>query len=692
LSLLALVPVVVLVVLVDSLRTALRDRPLREHVFGAAVLAGTAVALATELMSAFRALTFAGIAGFWFAAAAATGAANVWCRSRFGAPDALRLPALEGADRALAGAVVTLAAVLLVVAWLSPPQSSDSIGYHMARVMHWIQNGSLAHYPTADPPQLFEPPFAEMVRLHLQLLSGGDRAGCLLQWFAAMGSLAGASLVARDLGGARRAQILAAVFAVSLPIGITQASSGKNGWVESFWLLALVHFGTTIAPGATQATPGRMLAAFGALALELTTKISGWLFAPPFVLLAMWHTIRRAPVGERRLGLVAVAGSLLVLAVASPYLVRNVSLYGHPLVDPVFRDKSGLQLVTPAAVASNAVRSVLYQFGTGVDAVDSALMSAAEGLHGWIGLSVSDSRTTQFGPFRIEEPTRVEERAFSPLHISLLFAGGAALVASARLRAGGVRAPYLAALLSAFVLYNSAVQWQPPSCRLLMPLLVLAAPLVAVVMTEALRARTVVAWSLVLLAACLPYVVGTKYRPLSFDPGTGLLATPREDLYFARKPRVRDSYRRLAQEIRRLRTKELGVAFRRDSEPEYLLWMLLADSAPAVRIRNVLVSDASAGLAGNLPSAKVPPERIAVFDPSWDQPEFEESIDVDGTEYRLLERFGSAALYEPARPGGPGFSRRSRAGRPAVRAAGRGTPSSQGSVRRAGRAPARQPA
>ena len=145
-------------------------------------------------------------------------------------------------DGLLICGIVTIALVLFVVAWLAPPQSSDSIGYHMSRVMHWIQNRSIAPYPTPDSPQLYQPPFAEMVRLHLYILAGGDRAGCLLQWFAAMGTLLAASLLARDLGGGRRAQIFAAVFAVTLPIGATQASSGKNGWVEALWLLSLAHF------------------------------------------------------------------------------------------------------------------------------------------------------------------------------------------------------------------------------------------------------------------------------------------------------------------------------------------------------------------------------------------------------------------------------------------------------------------
>ncbi len=59
----------------------------------------------------------------------------------------------------------------LIVGLLSPPNNWDSQTYHMARVVHWIQNGHLAHYLSHITRQHYQPPFAEMVILHLQILS-----------------------------------------------------------------------------------------------------------------------------------------------------------------------------------------------------------------------------------------------------------------------------------------------------------------------------------------------------------------------------------------------------------------------------------------------------------------------------------------------------------------------------------------
>ena len=48
--------------------------------------------------------------------------------------------------------VVTLiAAFLLGIAVTTPPTNWDSMAYHLPRAMQWIQNGTVAHFPTDNP-------------------------------------------------------------------------------------------------------------------------------------------------------------------------------------------------------------------------------------------------------------------------------------------------------------------------------------------------------------------------------------------------------------------------------------------------------------------------------------------------------------------------------------------------------------
>ncbi|HNB47127.1 MAG TPA: hypothetical protein PLL72_23315, partial [Burkholderiaceae bacterium] len=82
------------------------------------------------------------------------------------------------------------------------------------------------------------PPFAEYVGLHLLLLSGTDRLYPLESTAALALTLVAVSLVARELGVGRRGQLLAALFAATLPIGFHEAANGKNDWMVACWLAA----------------------------------------------------------------------------------------------------------------------------------------------------------------------------------------------------------------------------------------------------------------------------------------------------------------------------------------------------------------------------------------------------------------------------------------------------------------------
>lgn len=640
----AFVPVALITLLTAALRAGRPASLLRDDILVAVLATGASLAVATEALSLFHSLTRPAILAFWLTAVA-TAAITLAVRWRNAGPPAPhRFPLLDLTDRGMLAGIALIATILLVVAWLAPPQSPDAVSYHMGRVMHWAQNASVAPYPTHDSRQLYHPPFAEMVQLHLYLLTGSDRAGGLLQWSAMMFSLLAVSLVARDLGGGRRAQIFAALVAVALPIGATQATAGKNGWVEALWLLSAACFSRAWA--SDRGTPSResVLAAFAALSLGMTTKLTSWMFAGPVAIAAAARLLRLPGAAWRPLLAPAAIGFVVVCALTFPFLARNVLVYGS-VVDPVARARSGLPYLAPETVVSNMVRNAFWQLGTDSPTVNDALMAVVVAVHERIGVSPQDWRTSQFAKFRIVPPTKIEEGAYSPLHILLLVSTGIGLLASRRLRAHGTRLSCLAALGAGYVLFCATVSWQPPNCRLLLPLLVLAAPLVAVVTADLFAGRLVPVVSAVLLAAVLPYAIGTDSRPLSFEPGKGVLATPRTDLYFARLQGFRRPYAEVAHEVRDSRIRNLGVVFPRYDSPEYLLWMLLKETGQPVRVENVQVTDASARFHARPPFRGFRPDLVVVFTRSVRSP-FEEEISVAGSTWRFVRRRGLAGFYE----------------------------------------------
>src|SRR5690242_18911992 len=74
----------------------------------------------------------------------------------------------------VATTITTIFAFTLVIAIVAPPNNWDSTTYHMARVLNWIQQESVNHFPTYNLRQIELNPWAEYAILQFQLLSGGD--------------------------------------------------------------------------------------------------------------------------------------------------------------------------------------------------------------------------------------------------------------------------------------------------------------------------------------------------------------------------------------------------------------------------------------------------------------------------------------------------------------------------------------
>ena len=144
--------------------------------FLSAVSFATLAVALTETLSALSALTRQGLSNAWWASACVLALLNLLLsrmspRSPAG-PIVRELPSRVASalrrvvpnDRfssLLVAALLCLFLLTFVVAIVYPPNNYDSMVYHVARVMHWAQQGSVAHYPTATFMQLQGTPLAE---------------------------------------------------------------------------------------------------------------------------------------------------------------------------------------------------------------------------------------------------------------------------------------------------------------------------------------------------------------------------------------------------------------------------------------------------------------------------------------------------------------------------------------------------
>ncbi len=633
---LAILPAIALMLLVVCFR--LRGCGWGRAVLGGAVAWGVAMVGITELLSLAGMLSRWPLAGGWVAAILVAAATCVLRRRRPDAPpQAERAPWTRREMLALV-CVIVIVSGTGVTALLAPPNTWDSMTYHMSRAAHWAQNRSVAHYPTHITRQLCYPPGAEYILTHLLILSGGDRWVNLVQWLAMLGSLVGVSLIAGHLGEARPGRILAVVVAATIPMGILQASSTQNDYVLTFWVVCTAWFVLDVTR--VGASRSDVLLLGGSVGLAVLTKGTAYFFLPP---LAVWFLLAGAGRMRWRVFGAVVTVCVIAGAINLGHGLRNYRLYGTPVPEGQGRHQAGQTprpvvnaAFGPSVLLSNVVRSTALHLGTSRRAsrwTEGAIRHALTA----VGLDPDDPRTTFEGThFRVPPERFHEDTTGNLAHLLLFLLAGVGLLrwkGAGRGRA----ALYALTIVGAFGLFCFLLRWSPWHSRLHLCLFVLAAPFVAAVLRRIVPAGVVDVLAGVLIASSMLWVLGNRGRPLVKTPG--VLTASRTDQYFANHKDLRGPYSAAADRLRALGATDVGVILR-EEDYEYPLWVLLGDGA--VRIEHVGVTNVSSRFQG---AEAFTPQALFVT-----LPDLPETIDVKGPRYRLDWREGPVGIYVPAGP------------------------------------------
>jgi 4-amino-4-deoxy-L-arabinose transferase-like glycosyltransferase len=415
-----------------------------------------------------------------------------------------------------------------------------------------------------------------------------------------IGSIIGVSEIARLLGASPRGQLFSAAFAVTLPMGILQAPGTQNDYVTALWLVCMTE--SALAPQSR----ARSFQTGASLGLAILSKGTALIFAGP-LLLSMPH-LTTGSWGMRLRRAVAIA--LTVLMLNLPHWARNLDTFGTPLGPAklgsadVRNDQLTNEAISPEILLSNVVRNLALHGGTSSARTNRVLESAVVRGHEWLGLSVTDPRTTRLYPklqYEIVGKPTDPDQTGNPLHLLLILLTMARIATSKLLR----RRPYLvrfgAALGTAFLLFCLLLKWQPWNSRLHLPLFVLASPMVGVTW-EALPG---VMWVTTILfaAGAAPPLLRNKLAP-SIGPHTIFNTSPLDQLFYSfgghSNSRER-AYVAAAQVIGRHDCSHVGLILGWD-DWEHPLWRLIPESMDRSRqIEHVAVGNRSAAQAKSHP-------------------------------------------------------------------------------------------
>jgi hypothetical protein len=572
----------------------------RESILAAAVVWGLLLTIITEALSALGALSYTTILTSWLLSGAALAVLYLW----FFMDKGLIPVSVRNAGSASPLFVLPIGFIVSLtglVALIAPPNNYDSMTYHLGRVVHWIQNHSVQHYPTNIDRQLFMPPWAEFAITHFYVLSGGDRLANSIQWLSMLGSIVGVSLIAKQLGGNRDCQALASLVAVCLPMGILQASSTQADYVVTFWLVCFAYYVLLLL----QEWQNRLslwsplILAGTSLGLAFLTKPTAYILAFPFLIWLSVALTRK--LGGRSLQIMLAIASIAVVINLGHY-IRNFELFGSPLGPP--SHISGLTIGT--VMTQGEFRPVLSSFASSLIR-NTALEMATTSYYGnrmvevvvekvEIALRVNGGN----GRFSLQPMNAVarpnhEDFAGNPIHLLLIGFCGAVMIGRFKRGSRSIANSYALSLLAGYLMLCLFLKWNIYITRLHLPLFVLWSATIATVLSDPVFARVRIYGIVLLLVTSQHVLFFNLTRPLI--GAQSIFALPRLEQYFRNsQPGIFTQYSYVASVLKDMQCSQIGLWLGNKQDGwEYPLWIMLRDrKIDGLRIEHVHMRNQSA--------------------------------------------------------------------------------------------------
>jgi len=474
-------------------------------------------------------------------------------------------------------ALVALLAVPIVYSALwYVPNNWDSMTYHLARVAHWLQNGSVGLYATHVSRQVTYPPGAEYLLVVLQGIAGTDRLASLVQLAAWLVVALAAAPLARLFGTPRRIAPWAALLFAAAPMAVLQASSTQNDLVASAVAMAIVVACVPFLHRGGRWRALDVVVAAAVLSAGVLVKPTALVVTAPFILWASAGAARAIAFrgGARRAVCGLAPAALVVVLVLAPELARRVAMGDHGEFGPfLYAPLSG-----GAERLLNPVRAIARHVPLPAGWTDALAGSTTRGCTVPRSMCADVARRSN------------EDLAGNPVSALLVVALLATGVARWRRLPARARAVLLA-LPAAWVLFGLVFRDNIWISRLHLPLFALA-PLAASAMSGVawpgrLLRFAVPAVGLALFATGARAVVRNELRPVPNPVAASLGLLP--GAYYAARPEEWLAHVAAMMAIAQSGCDRLGLFIGRDSYDYPITWRA---TQRGIAVRHVVGPDA----------------------------------------------------------------------------------------------------
>jgi hypothetical protein len=552
--------------------------------------------LANEILSLFHGITKTWIAIIWILPI--LGAIVIFWK---------RLPKLKNAIRSFINKprslpdigliifIIVIFTMTAFVARLAPPNTWDSLNTHMSRVAHWAQGQSLQPYATGIEKQNYYPPFPGIAVLQSYVLTSGDYWANFAQWTAMLLSTVGVTYLAAKFGARYTTQLFVAIFTLTLPMGIAQSTSTMTDYFVALWILTVAIESVNLSQ--TRSLQEGIFFLSIATGLAINTKPISFAYLLPFgiyVSIQLLKTVRFS-----RYILSVIACILIIGLINSGYLSRNLTLYNNPLGPRSGISVHSNELLDWRVLISNTIRNASLHAWSPFGIIRSGTYRAIQELHEWMGIGITDPRTSAHDSFTIQSPSTDEKKASNFYHAIIIL--GVVVILGIRRKENKQVWVYSLTVLLTFLILSIAYKFSIFGSRYHLAFFVLSAPFVGAGLDKYFSNNLLAILGLFLFISSWNWLVGIDQRPIwpKEQGGVSLLANTRDDLYFPQDPSIRERYQEMTSLIQANQCNRIGIMLR-GSNAEYPLWVYLGAPREDLRIEWIVEGTPSASFKSEI--------------------------------------------------------------------------------------------
>jgi len=381
-------------------------------------------------------------------------------------------------EKILLFTVLFFISILLFQGIIYPPNNWDSLTYHMSRIMFWLGNESVSHFPSHILRHLYQPPFGEFFILHINVLNGNDYFSNSVQLFFLALTIVSIWALLDCFKIQWFFKLLSAFLVITIPSVLLQATTTKNDIICTFFIITVIYF---CIKSYQNHSRNNFLLLGTAIGLALLTKGTSYLFLLPVsIVFGIFMSLKFFKNPNFKILQDGTFALLLVLALNGSHYYRNYKLSENALnIDKAEAAMYSNDKINGKLLFSNILKNVGLHLGYPIENKSDEII---RNLHSKIHVSIDNPQTNYYsnpyqGPVKISTHEDLVPNLMHVLLIAICFAFLAVLSITnfskycSNILLGSV-------LLFQIVLFAGYLKWQPWHTRLHIPMFLISVPLI----------------------------------------------------------------------------------------------------------------------------------------------------------------------------------------------------------------------